>query len=75
MHAQHSPAASFPLPLSLSPGPCADGGELLALQVYDTRADVYSWGVLLAELLSQKPPYDGMYLTPVQVRRQGISVP
>jgi hypothetical protein len=35
--------------------------------VYDTRADVYSWGVLLAELVAQKPPYDGMYLTPTQV--------
>ena len=39
----------------------------LPLQVYDTRADVYSWGVLLAELVAQKPPYDGMYLTPTQV--------
>jgi len=39
-----------------------------AAQVYDTRADVYSWGVLLAELVAQKPPYDGMYLTPTQVR-------
>ena len=37
------------------------------MQVYDTRADVYSWGVLLAELVAQKPPYDGMYLTPTQV--------
>ena len=35
--------------------------------MYDTRADVYSWGVLLAELVAQKPPYDGMYLTPTQV--------
>ena len=39
--------------------------------MYDTRADVYSWGVLLAELLAQKPPYESMYLTPVQVRCRG----
>ena len=39
-------------------------------QVYDTRADVYSWGVLLAELVTQKPPYDGVYFTPVQVRHR-----
>jgi len=43
------------------------GASVLPLQVYDTRADVYSWGVLLAELVAQKPPYDGMYLTPTQV--------
>ena len=42
-------------------------GAVWPAQVYDTRADVYSWGVLLAELVAQKPPYDGMYLTPTQV--------
>lgn len=34
--------------------------------MYDSRADVYSWAVLAAEVLSQKLPYDGHYLTPMQ---------
>ena len=42
--------------------------EMIRHELYTTKADVYSWGVLLAECLAQRPPYEGMYLTPVQVR-------
>ena len=41
--------------------------EMIRHEPYTGKADVYSWGVLLAEVLAQRPPYDGMYLTPVQV--------
>ena len=42
--------------------------EMIRHELYTTKADVYSWGVLLAECLAQRPPYEGLYLTPVQVR-------
>lgn len=41
--------------------------EVMRHEVYDSKADVFSWGVMLAELAAQRPPYDGLYLTPVQV--------
>ena len=41
--------------------------EMVRHEMYDSRSDVYSWGVMLAETLQQKMPYDGVYLTPVQV--------
>ncbi|KAK9833565.1 hypothetical protein WJX81_006548 [Elliptochloris bilobata] len=40
--------------------------EMIRHEAYDQTADVYSWGVLLAEVLMQRPPYEGLYLTPVQ---------
>lgn len=41
--------------------------EMIRHELYTSKADVYSWGVMLAEILSQRPPYEGLYLTPVQV--------
>lgn len=38
-------------------------------EVYDTKADVWSWGVLLIEALTLSQPYVTTYMTPVQVRR------
>ena len=43
--------------------------EMVRHEPYTGKADVYSWGVLLAETLSQRPPYEGLYLTPVQAGR------
>ena len=34
---------------------------------YDERSDVFSWGVLLVEVLRQALPYAESYLTPLQV--------
>ncbi len=42
--------------------------EMIRHEPYDQKADVYSWGVLLAEVLTQRAPYEGLYLTPVQAR-------
>lgn len=41
--------------------------EMIRHEMYDSHADVYSWGVLFAEILQQQPPYEGLYCTPVQV--------
>ena len=41
--------------------------EVIRHEMYDSRADVYSWGVLFAECLHQQPPYEGLYCTPTQV--------
>ncbi len=41
--------------------------EMIRHELYTSKADVFSWGVLLAEVLSQRPPYEGLYMTPVQV--------
>ena len=45
--------------------------EMIRHELYTTKADVYSWGVLLAECLAQRPPYEGLYLTPVQASSPG----
>ena len=39
-------------------------------EVYDSRSDVWSWGVLCVELLAQSKPYAGLYATPVQIAIQ-----
>lgn len=41
--------------------------EMIRHEMYDSRADVYSWGVLFAEVLTQQVPYESMLCTPVQV--------
>lgn len=46
---------------------CPAVPQVIRHEVYDTSADVYSWGVLLVELLAGKPPYSDYHLTPVQV--------
>ena len=45
--------------------------EMVRHELYTGKADVYSWGVLLAETLAQRPPYEGLYLTPVQASASG----
>lgn len=35
--------------------------------MYDSKADVWSWGVLLVELVTCQFPYAHTYLTPVQI--------
>eukprot|EP01025_Chloroclados_australasicus_P061568 TRINITY_DN8097_c0_g2_i1.p5 TRINITY_DN8097_c0_g2~~TRINITY_DN8097_c0_g2_i1.p5 ORF type:complete len:352 (-),score=42.67 TRINITY_DN8097_c0_g2_i1:4329-5384(-) len=45
--------------------------EVLRHEVYDSKADVYSWGVMFAELINQHPPYYELQLSPIQV---GIAV-
>ena len=42
--------------------------EMIRHEMYDQKADVYSWGVLLVECLRQQPPYEDQYLGPVDVR-------
>lgn len=42
--------------------------EILRNEIYDTSADVWSWGVLFAEILQQQPPYQGLDLSPAEVR-------
>ena len=49
--------------------------EMIRHELYTTKADVYSWGVLLAECLAQRPPYEGLYLTPVQASSLWLSLP
>eukprot|EP01026_Neomeris_dumetosa_P055673 TRINITY_DN50712_c0_g2_i1.p1 TRINITY_DN50712_c0_g2~~TRINITY_DN50712_c0_g2_i1.p1 ORF type:complete len:502 (+),score=87.87 TRINITY_DN50712_c0_g2_i1:131-1636(+) len=41
--------------------------EVIRHEVYDSKADVYSWGVMFAELVNQRIPYQELYLTPIQV--------
>ena len=47
--------------------------EMIRHEAYDQRADVYSWGVLLAEVLNQRPPYEELFLTPVQACPVGFA--
>jgi len=41
--------------------------EVIRHQTYSGKADVYSFGVLLCELVSGHLPYEDLYLSPVQV--------
>ncbi|GFR48878.1 hypothetical protein Agub_g10820 [Astrephomene gubernaculifera] len=41
--------------------------EVIRHEVYDSKADVWSWGVLLSECITCAMPYSHMYMTPVQV--------
>lgn len=41
--------------------------EMIRHELYNSRTDVYSWGVLLVELISQTIPYEDQHLTPLQV--------
>ncbi|GIL79750.1 hypothetical protein Vretimale_12346 [Volvox reticuliferus] len=41
--------------------------EVMRHEIYDTKADVWSWGVLLSECITCAVPYSNMYMTPVQV--------
>ena len=43
--------------------------EMIRHELYNSRTDVYSWGVLLVELISQRIPYEDQHLTPLQVCR------
>eukprot|EP01026_Neomeris_dumetosa_P076882 TRINITY_DN8279_c0_g1_i1.p1 TRINITY_DN8279_c0_g1~~TRINITY_DN8279_c0_g1_i1.p1 ORF type:complete len:492 (+),score=58.51 TRINITY_DN8279_c0_g1_i1:192-1667(+) len=45
--------------------------EVLRHEVYDNKADVFSWGVMFAELINQRPPYSELNLSPIQI---GIAV-
>ena len=36
-------------------------------EVYDSKADVWSFGVMLAEVINCQIPYAHTYMTPVQV--------
>eukprot|EP00877_Chromochloris_zofingiensis_P011552 jgi/Chrzof1/6650/Cz19g04100.t1 len=41
--------------------------EMIRHECYDNKTDVWSFGVLLAELISGQIPYQHTYMTPVQV--------
>eukprot|EP01025_Chloroclados_australasicus_P000436 TRINITY_DN10237_c0_g3_i1.p2 TRINITY_DN10237_c0_g3~~TRINITY_DN10237_c0_g3_i1.p2 ORF type:complete len:488 (-),score=65.60 TRINITY_DN10237_c0_g3_i1:4028-5491(-) len=41
--------------------------EVIRHEVYNSKADVFSWGVMFAELINYKLPYSDLYLTPIQV--------
>ncbi len=40
--------------------------EMIRHELYNSRTDVYSWGVLLVELIAQRTPYEDQHLTPLQ---------
>lgn len=40
--------------------------EMIRHELYNSRTDVFSWGVLLVELICQRPPYEDQHLTPIQ---------
>ena len=42
--------------------------EMIRHELYNSRTDVFSWGVLLVELIAQQTPYEEQFLTPLQVR-------
>ncbi|KIZ01642.1 hypothetical protein MNEG_6317, partial [Monoraphidium neglectum] len=41
--------------------------EVMRHEQYDGRADVWSFGVMLAELITTQTPYSWAYMTPVQI--------
>eukprot|EP00198_Chlamydomonas_reinhardtii_P002739 XP_001692075.1 predicted protein [Chlamydomonas reinhardtii] len=41
--------------------------EVMRHEVYDSKADVWSWGVLLSECITCAMPYGHTFMTPVQV--------
>lgn len=41
--------------------------EMVRHEGYDSKTDVYSWGVMLVELVLQRGVYDSTYLSPVQI--------
>jgi len=41
--------------------------EVMQHNVYDAKADVFSWAVMTAELITQQVPYQEFYMTPLQV--------
>ncbi|KAG2501716.1 hypothetical protein HYH03_000217 [Edaphochlamys debaryana] len=41
--------------------------EVMRHEVYDSKADVWSWGVMLSECITCALPYGHTYMTPVQV--------
>ncbi|KAJ9534495.1 hypothetical protein QJQ45_022151 [Haematococcus lacustris] len=58
----HTPAGPF----------LAQAPEVAAGKAYHCPADVWSWGVLLVELLSGQPPYNDLALSPQQAgEREG----
>lgn len=40
--------------------------EMIRHELYNSRTDVFSWAVLLVELVTQRPPYEDQHLTPIQ---------
>lgn len=41
--------------------------EMIRHELYNSATDVFSWGVLLVEVITQKIPYEDHHLTPLQV--------
>ncbi len=41
-------------------------------EIYDSKTDVWSWGVLLVEVMSLQTPYSWTYMTPEQVGGGGV---
>ena len=50
--------------------PTALAATLCRHEAYDARADVWSFGVLLVECLTQQKPYAATYMAPVQIAIQ-----
>ena len=47
--------------------------EMIRHELYNSRTDVFSWGVLLVELITQRPPYEDQHLTPIQASTPAAS--
>eukprot|EP00192_Tetraselmis_astigmatica_P004850 CAMPEP_0117663918 /NCGR_PEP_ID=MMETSP0804-20121206/8891_1 /TAXON_ID=1074897 /ORGANISM="Tetraselmis astigmatica, Strain CCMP880" /LENGTH=482 /DNA_ID=CAMNT_0005471013 /DNA_START=333 /DNA_END=1781 /DNA_ORIENTATION=- len=41
--------------------------EVMQHNDYDTKADVFSWAIMTAELITERLPYEELYMTPLQV--------